>query len=53
MPPVLPTLEQNYRLREVADYHRRDDVTEVRAARALGRAEDFVAAVRQRGGQPI
>jgi hypothetical protein len=27
-----PTLEQNYRLREVADYRRRDHVTEVRAA---------------------
>ena len=38
------TLEQNYRLREAADY-RRDPVTEVRAARAVRRAETFVTAV--------
>lgn len=38
------TLEQNYRLREAADY-RRDPVSEVRAARAARRAEMFVTAV--------
>jgi uncharacterized protein (UPF0332 family) len=38
------TLEQNYRLREAADY-RRDPVSEVRAARAARRAETFVATV--------
>src|SRR5688500_11582569 len=38
------TLEQNYRLREAADY-RRESVTEVRAARAVRRAETFVAIV--------
>jgi uncharacterized protein (UPF0332 family) len=38
------TLEQNYRLRESADY-RRDPVSEVRAARAAQRAELFVTAV--------
>jgi uncharacterized protein (UPF0332 family) len=38
------TLEQNYRLREAADYQR-DPVTEVRAARAARRAETFVTAV--------
>ena len=44
------TLEQNYRLREVADY-RRDPVTEVRAARAALRAETFVTAVGSDGGE--
>lgn len=39
------TLEQNYRLREVADY-RRDPVSEVRVARAVRRAEEFLAAIR-------
>jgi uncharacterized protein (UPF0332 family) len=44
------TLEQNYRLREAADY-RRDPVTEVRAARAAQRAETFVTAVGRDGGE--
>jgi uncharacterized protein (UPF0332 family) len=44
------TLEQNYRLREAADY-RRDPITEVRAARAARRAETFVIAVGQDGGE--
>jgi hypothetical protein len=43
-------LEQNYRLREAADY-RRDPITEVRAARAARRAETFVIAVGQDGGE--
>src|SRR3954469_25405943 len=43
------TLEQNYRLRVAADYQR-DPVTDVRAARAVRRAEIFVAAVRERDG---
>ena len=43
------TLEQNYRLRETADY-RRDHVTEVRAARAVRRTEEFLGAIRQHGG---
>ena len=38
------TLEQNYRLRAAADYEH-DHVTEVRAARAVQRADVFVAAV--------
>src|SRR5215208_3985493 len=42
--------EQNYRLREAADY-RRDPVTEVRAARAVQRAETFVTAVGQVQGE--
>ena len=42
------SLEQNYRLREVADY-RRDQVSEVRAARAVRRAEDFIEAIRGGG----
>jgi uncharacterized protein (UPF0332 family) len=40
------TLEQNYRLRQAADYQR-DRVSEVRAARAVSRTEQFVEAVRQ------
>ncbi len=43
------TLEQNYRLRETADY-RRDHVTEVRAARAIRRTEAFVETIRREGG---
>lgn len=38
------TLERNRSLRETADYEW-DDVTEVRAARAVGRTEEFVAVV--------
>ncbi len=37
---------QNYRLRQTADYAR-DPVTEVRAARSVRRAEQFVNAVKQ------
>ncbi|MDQ3225149.1 MAG: HEPN domain-containing protein [Chloroflexota bacterium] len=44
------TLEQNYRLREAADY-RRDRVTAVQVARAVRRAEAFVAAVTRQGGE--
>jgi uncharacterized protein (UPF0332 family) len=40
------TLEQNYRLRQVADY-RRDDVIDIRAARAVSRTETFLEAVRR------
>jgi uncharacterized protein (UPF0332 family) len=43
------TLEQNYRLRQAADY-KTERVTEVRAARAVSRAERFLDAVR-RGAQ--
>jgi len=43
------TLEQNYRLREAADY-RRDRGIEVQAARAVRRAAEFVASVERRGG---
>jgi len=39
-------LEQNYRLRQTADY-KRDRVTEVRAARAVSRTERFLEAIRQ------
>lgn len=42
------TLTQNYALRQTADYST-DPVTEVRAARAVARAETFVGAVR--GGE--
>lgn len=45
------TLEQNYRLRVAADYTW-DHVTEIRAARAIRRAEEFVQAIRGTGGQP-
>jgi uncharacterized protein (UPF0332 family) len=40
------TLEQNYRLRESADY-RRDQVGEVRATRAVRRTEEFVGTIRR------
>jgi uncharacterized protein (UPF0332 family) len=43
------TLEQNYRLRETADY-RRDHIGEVRAARAVRRTEEFLDAIRRPGG---
>src|SRR5712692_1414030 len=39
------TLEQNYRLRQAADY-KTERVTEIRAARAVSRAERFLEAVR-------
>ena len=42
------TLEQNYRLRETADY-RRDHVRELRAARAVRRTEEFLDAIRRPG----
>lgn len=45
---VRGALEQNYRPRATADY-RLDHVTEVQAARAVRRAEAFVAAVAQAG----
>lgn len=48
-PDIRSTLENNYRLRATADYHRLDHVTEVQAARAVRRAEVFVAAVAQAG----
>jgi uncharacterized protein (UPF0332 family) len=43
------TLEQNYRLRQAADY-KRDRVTEVRAARAVSGTERFLEAIGQ--GEP-
>lgn len=43
------TLEQNYRLRAMADYTR-GHVSEVQAARAVRRAEVFVAAVTEQEG---
>lgn len=43
------TLEQNYRLRAMADY-KRGQVSEVQAARAARRAEVFVAAVAEHEG---
>jgi uncharacterized protein (UPF0332 family) len=43
------TLEQNLRLRQVADYQR-DDVSETRAGRAVSRTEAFIEAVRQQRG---
>ena len=48
-PDLRSVLEHNYRLRETADYNRRDRVAEVQAARAARRAEAFVAAVAQPG----
>src|SRR3954452_7137759 len=48
---VRNTLEQNYRLRAIADYHQQDHVTDVRAARAVSRTEAFVEAIRQPGGR--
>jgi uncharacterized protein (UPF0332 family) len=44
------TLNQNYILRLLADYST-DHVTEVRADRAVGRAERFLEAIRPQGGQ--
>ncbi len=44
------TLEKNYRLRTMADYQL-IHVNEVQAARAVRRAEAFVAAVAQPGGR--
>jgi uncharacterized protein (UPF0332 family) len=46
------TLEQNYRLRATADY-KRDDVNELQAARAVRRAEIFVAAVTEQEGNAV
>ncbi len=43
-------LEQNRALRQTADY-RRDQVTEVRAGRAIRRTEEFLVAVREGGSQ--
>ncbi len=48
-PDIRGALENNYRLRETADYHRLDLVAEVQAARAVRRAQAFVAAVAQLG----
>ena len=50
-PDIRDTLENNYRLRATADYHRLNHVTEVQAIRAIQRAEAFVAAVAQAGGR--
>ena len=51
-PPTLrTTLTLNYALREKADYDP-DQVTEIRAARAVSRTEAFVNAVRGEGGEP-
>jgi hypothetical protein len=47
-----PTLEQMYRLRVMADY-KRGQVSEVQAARAVRRAEDFVAAVAEDEGRTV
>jgi uncharacterized protein (UPF0332 family) len=46
-----PVLEQNRALRQTADY-KRDQVTEIRAARAIRRTEEFLAAIRRGGEQP-
>jgi uncharacterized protein (UPF0332 family) len=45
------TLEHNFRLRAAADYGY-DQITEIRAARAVRRAEAFVAAISENGGRP-
>jgi len=50
-PDIRGTLENNYRLRARADYDRLQIVTEVQAARAVRRAEAFVAAVAQAEGR--
>ncbi len=51
-PPTLrTTLIRNYALREKADYDP-DQVTEIRAARAVSRTEAFVNAVRGERGEP-
>ena len=47
---IRTALEQTYRLRAVADY-KQDPVSEIRAMRALRRAEEFFVAIR-REGQP-
>jgi uncharacterized protein (UPF0332 family) len=44
------TLVQNYMLRETADYTT-DQVTEVRAARAVARTEEFLETIRREGGE--
>ena len=44
------TLEQNYRLRAAADYGY-DQITEIRAARAVRRAEAFVTAISEVGSR--
>ena len=46
------TLTQNYILRERADYTT-DHVSEVRAARAVQRSEDFLDAIRPRGDEIV
>ena len=43
------TLEQNYALRETADY-KRDHVTEIKAARAMRRTNEFLQALVREGG---
>jgi uncharacterized protein (UPF0332 family) len=43
-------LEQNRALRQTADY-KRDNVTEVRANRAIRRSRDLLAAVKEGGGK--
>lgn len=48
-PDIRGNLETNYRLRARADYDRLQHVTEIQAARAVRRAEVFVAAVAQVG----
>ena len=49
-PDLRDVLESTFRLRATADYNRLEHVTEVQAARAVRRAERFVAAVAQVGG---
>jgi uncharacterized protein (UPF0332 family) len=44
------TLEDNRALRQTADY-KRDHVTEVRAARAIRRTEQFVEVIREQAGR--
>jgi Heat induced stress protein YflT domain len=44
-----PGLEQNWALRQTADY-KRDQVTEIPAPRAIRRTEEFLTASRQGGG---
>lgn len=48
-PDIRDVLENTFRLRATADYYRQDHVTDVQAARAVRRAEAFVAAVAQAG----
>jgi hypothetical protein len=47
-----PTLEQNYRLRAMADY-KRGRGSEIQAARAVRRAEVFVTAVAEHEGRAV